>query len=128
MVSVSDKPYPYLYEDKKDFKKKFIEMLDNPIDYNTEELAQHMIWEERISKWFNSWKNVYDLKPMGETEGLQKCVDFIKKKGVTNKFDMMKEFGWGYRVKFNSYRNALRGNKNIKFTKDGYEWIGDDDE
>ena len=42
--------------------------------------------------------------------------------------DMMKEFGWGYRVKFNSYRNALRGNKNIKFTKDGYEWIGDEDE
>ena len=65
---------------------------------------------------------------MSNTEGLQRCVDFIKKRGCTNKFEMMNEFGWGYRVKFNSYRNALRNNKDIKFTKDGYEWIGDNDE
>ena len=87
-----------------------------------------MVWEERISKWFNNWENVFDLKPMGDTEGLQKCVDFIKKKGVTNKHEMMTEFGWGYRVKFNNYRNALREMDEIKFTKDGYEWIGDNDE
>ena len=41
---------------------------------------------------------------------------------------MMTEFGWGYRVKFNNYRNALREMKEIKFTKDGYEWVGDNDE
>ena len=40
----------------------------------------------------------------------------------------MTEFGWGYRVKFNNYRNALREMDEIKFTKDGYEWIGDNDE
>ena len=85
-----------------------------------------MVWEERISKWFNNGgKDVFDLKPMGDTEGLKKLVDFIKKKGVTTKHEMMNEFGWGYRVKFNNYRNALREMDEIKFTKDGYEWIGD---
>ena len=109
----------------KPFKKKFKEMLDNPIEYDTENVAKHMVWEERISKWFNNWENVFDLKPMGDTEGLQKCVDFIKKKGVTTKHEMITEFGWGYRVKFNNYRNALREMDEIKFTKDGYEWVGD---
>ena len=42
-----------------------------------------------------------------------------KKKGHTNKFEILNEFGGGYRVKFNSYRNALREMKEIKFTKDG---------
>jgi hypothetical protein len=108
--------------------KKFEEMLDNPIEYNTEDIAKHMIWEERISKWFNGWKDVFNLKPMSETEGLKRLVEFIKKKGKTNKFEIMNEFQWGYRVKFNNYRNALREIKEIKFTKDGYEWIGDNDE
>ena len=89
-------------------------MLDNPIDYNTENLAKHMIWEQRISKWFDGWKNVFNLKPMGDTEGLQRCVDFIKKKRVTNKYEICKEFGWGYRVKFNNYRNAMRKMKEIQ--------------
>ncbi len=124
MTSVADNPYPYLYDDKEDFVKKFEEMLDNPIEYNTEEVAKHMIWEERISKWFNGWKDVFNLKPMSETEGLKKLVNFIKKKGRTTKFEIMNEFKWGYRVKFNNYRNALREMKEIKFTKDGYEWVG----
>ena len=67
---------------------------------------------------------MFNLKPMSETEGLKKLVNFIKKKGRTTKFEIMNEFQWGYRVKFNNYRNALREMKEIKFTKDGYEWVG----
>ena len=117
MIDVADEPYPYLYDDKEDFIKRFEEMLDNPIEYDTENVAKHMIWEERISKWFNSWKDVYKLKPMSQTKGLKRLVDFIKKKGHTNKFEIMNEFGWGYRVKFNSYRNALREMKVLDLTK-----------
>ena len=40
MTSVADNPYPYLYEDREDFVKKFEEMLDNPIEYNTEDIAK----------------------------------------------------------------------------------------
>ena len=32
--------------------------------------------------------------------------------------------GWGVRIKWNTYRNALREVPEIKFTKNGYEWIG----
>ena len=59
MVSVSSKPYPYLYNNRKDFIDKFNEMLDNPIDYDTSELAKNMKWQERIEKWFDGWKNVF---------------------------------------------------------------------
>ena len=55
-------------------------MLDNPITYDTTNLAENMVWEERIAKWFNGWKNVFDLKSVGETESLKKIRKFIKRK------------------------------------------------
>jgi hypothetical protein len=51
-------------------------------------------------------------------------LDFIKDKKVTNKFDILEYMGWGVRVKWSGYRNALREMPEIKFTKGGYEWIG----
>ena len=123
MVSVSSKPYPYLYNNRKDFIDKFNEMLDNPIDYDTSELAKNMKWQERIEKWFDGWKNVFELKGMNETESLLKIRDFIKSKSFVTKFDILEYMGWGVRIKFTGYRNALRNMDNIRFTKNGYEWI-----
>ena len=37
MTSVDKNPYPYLYDDRK-LLKKFNEMLDNPITYDTSDL------------------------------------------------------------------------------------------
>jgi hypothetical protein len=99
-------------------------MLDNPIEYDTTEIAKNMVWNERIAKWFNGWDSVFELKTMQETESLLKIKDFIKDKKVTNKFDILEYMGWGVRVKWSGYRNALREMPEIKFTKGGYEWIG----
>ena len=46
-----------------------------------------------------------------------------RKENNTDSIDILKEFNWGVRVKWTPYRNALRDNKNIRFTKKGYEWV-----
>jgi len=122
MTSVVKDPYPFLYDNRKDFKNKFKAMLDNPIDYDTTTLAKNMLWEERISKWFSNWENVFDLKDMRETESVLKIRDFIKRKGFVTKKQITDYLGWGVRIKFSGYRNALRKYDEIKFTKNGYEW------
>jgi glycosyltransferase involved in cell wall biosynthesis len=124
MVSVASTPYPYLYDGKADFIKRFNEMLDNPIEYDTTELAKNMLWDETISKWFGGWDKVFDLKPIGDTESLQKIKDFIKDKLFASKKDILEYFNWGVRIVWTNYRNALRNDDNIKLTKNGYEWVG----
>jgi hypothetical protein len=125
MTSVAKNPYPYLYDGRNDFIKRFNEMLDNPITYDTSDLAENMIWEERISNWFGGWKNVFKLDSISETESVLKIRDFIKDKGFVTKKNILDYLGWGVRIKFSPYRNALRKYKEIKFTKYGYEYIGE---
>ena len=60
---------------------------------------------------------------MNETESLLKIRDFIKSKSFVTKFDILEHMGWGVRIKYSGYRNALRNMDNIRFTKNGYEWI-----
>ena len=69
-------------------------------------------------------KNVFDLKSVSETESLKKIKKFIKRNSFVTKRDILEHMGWGVRIKFNGYRNALRKDKDIKFTKYGYEWVG----
>ena len=47
---------------------------------------------------------------------------FIKNKGFVTKKQITDYLGWGVRIKFSGYRNALRKYDEIKFTKNGYEW------
>ena len=83
-----------------------------------------MLWDERISKWFNNWDGVFDLKEMQETESLLKIKDYIQQKKFVTKKDILEYMGWGVRIKWSGYRNTLRTYPEIKFTKNGYEWIG----
>ena len=124
MTSVVKDPYPYLYNNRNDFKAKFNNMLDNEIDYDTTTLAKNMIWEQRISNWFGGWKDVFNLETMKETEAVVTIRDFIKKKGFVTKRQILEHLGWGVRIKWSGYRNALRMYPEIKFTKSGYEWRG----
>ena len=122
MTSVVKDPYPFLYDNRKDFKAKFNNMLDNEINYDTTTLAENMIWEERISKWFGGWNDVFNLDTMKETEAVIAIRDFIKKKGFVTKREILDNLGWGVRIKWSGYRNALRRYPEIRFTKYGYEW------
>ena len=83
-------------------------------------------------KWGNAIKQfnnmldeiIYNLPTIKEdTDSYKKIVDFVQKKKSVNKKDILEELGWGVRISFSSYRNKLRKNSNIKFTKDRYEVI-----
>lgn len=58
-----------------------------------------------------------------ETESYKKIVSFIKRNKCVSKKKILEHMNWGVRIKFTPYRNMLRANKNIKFTKYGYEYI-----
>jgi hypothetical protein len=72
-------------------------------------------------KWFGNWKQIEDLKPMSDTESYKRILDFIHKKKSVSKKDILEYMNWGVRISFNEYRNRLRNEPTIKFTKDRYE-------
>jgi len=116
--------YPYLYDNKEDFIKKFNEMLDNDQYIDTKDIAKSMIWENRIEHWFGGWDNVFNLKAMSDTDGVKKVTSLIRNHKYISKKDLLDKLGWGVHIKWTGYRNKLRENPDIKFTKHGYEWVG----
>ena len=78
-------------------------------------------WSERVNKWFDGWKHIEDLKPMSDTESYKRILDFIHKKKSVSKKDILEHLNWGVRISFSEYRNRLRLEDTIKFTKDRYE-------
>ena len=58
-----------------------------------------------------------------DTESYNKIVDFIHKKKSVTKKQILDYLGWGVRISFSGYRNRLRKESTIKFTKNRYEVI-----
>ena len=102
----------------------FYSMLDEDTQYDTTQIAKDMLWDERISKWFNNWETVFEPeRVMGELDGLIKIKQFIKQSKFATKKNILEYMNWGVQIKWTPYRNALRLCTNIKLTKNGYEWI-----
>jgi len=115
--------YPYMYKGKEEFIQKFNEMLDEGEQYDTSAIAECMLWENQIDDWFGKWDGIFDGKEIN-SEATDTIVSLIKKNRFMTKFEILKEMGnWGVRIKWTPYRNALRNNPNIRFTKYGYEWV-----
>ena len=116
--------YPYLYDNREEFISKFNSMLDEDTQYDTTQIAKDMLWDERISKWFNNWETVFEPeRVMGELDGLIKIKQFTKQSKFATKKNILEYMNWGVQIKWTPYRNASRLCTNIKFTKNGYEWI-----
>ena len=72
---------------------------------------------------FDDWKQLDDLKVIQDTDGYQRILKFINRKKSVSKKDILEHLGWGVRVGWSSYRNRLRAESTIKFTKNRYEVI-----
>ena len=58
-----------------------------------------------------------------DTDTYKRVVDFVHKKKSVSKSDILNFLNWGVRISFSGYRNRLRNEPTIKFTKDRYEVI-----
>jgi hypothetical protein len=121
--------YPLLYKDGNDFLEKIEQVLnsdfvrDVAVVYLKKEIEDFK-WENRVPKWFNNWNF---LRPdsfamIGDTsESYKRIVDYIHKENSVTKKDILEHMGWGVRISFSAYRNKLREEPTIRFTKDRYE-------
>ena len=118
--------YPLLYKGSDGFKSTIEYMLDEP---KAREEANNYLapklndfrWSERVLKWFDDWKYFDELKVMSDTDSYKKIVDHIHKKKSVSKKELLDYMGWGVRISFSEYRNRLRLEDTIKFTKNRYE-------
>lgn len=115
--------YPYLFSDRAEFIKKFNEMLDADTFIDTKQIAEGMVWDSRIEKWFGGWDNVFNLPSIGDSEAFTRILEIIEENKFISKRKLITKLGWGVQMKWSRYRNKLREHKNIKLTKHGYEWI-----
>jgi len=118
--------YPLLYSGANEFKSVIEGMLDNPYLRDTanaylEPKLEGFRWSERVNKWFDGWKHLEELKPMSDTDSYKRILKFIHKKKSVSKKDILEHLNWGVRISFSEYRNRLRLEDTIKFTKDRYE-------
>jgi glycosyltransferase involved in cell wall biosynthesis len=122
--------YPLLYKanNAQSFKDTIESMLDNPTARDgankyLEPKLEGFRWSERVLKWFDGWKHIEKLKPMSDTESYKRILDFIHTKKSVSKKDILEHLNWGVRISFSEYRNRLRLEDTIKFTKNRYEVI-----
>jgi glycosyltransferase involved in cell wall biosynthesis len=79
-------------------------------------------WESAINQFNDMLNETIDNLPMiGETDSYKRILDFIHKKKSVSKEDILDYLNWGVRISFTSYRNRLRQEPTIKFTKNRYE-------
>ena len=118
------------YKDEDEFFIKINNILD---DDSTREY-----WSDKSLERFNKCKWENAIKPFNDminetiddlptlnsdTDTYKRVVDFIHKKGSVSKADILNFLNWGVRISFSGYRNRLRNEPTIKFTKNRYEVI-----
>ena len=116
------------YANEKAFMSKLESLLDNDDTHRTySNMALKRFegskWEKAINHFNDMFNVAIDNAPMlkEDTESYNKIVDFIHKKKSVTKKQILEHLGWGVRISYSGYRNRLRSNPTIKFTKNRYE-------
>ena len=118
------------YSNEDDFNNKINKILDD--DEYREDWSKRSLerfekgkWENAILKFNNMLNKTIDMLPTikEDTDSYNKIVKFIKTKKSVSKKDILEHLGWGVRISFTGYRNKLRKDSIIKFTKNRYEVI-----
>ena len=82
-------------------------------------------WEKSIHQFNDMFDEAIKRLPVlkEDTDSYNRIVDFIHRKKSVTKKEILDYLGWGVRIKFSSYRNRLRFEPTIRFTKNRYEVI-----
>ena len=90
-------------------------------------IVKKMGWNKQVKNWMD-WDELLNpttFPMVGEdTKTYKNVLALIKKRGRVSKKQLIGELNWGKQFKFGRYRNRLRLDDKIRFTNDGYEWIG----
>ena len=118
------------YKDGGEFFKKINNILDDDNDRKywsdkSLERFEQGKWETAINQFNDMLNDTIDKLPIikNETDSYKRILDFIHKKKSVSKEDILDYLNWGVRISFTSYRNRLRNESTIKFTKNRYEVI-----
>ena len=116
------------YNDSQTFIATLNHLLDNKNDrdnWSKKSLLrfERGKWENAIKPFNNMINETINNLPTlkSDTDTYKKVVDFIHKRGSASKADILNFLNWGVRISFSGYRNRLRKESTIKFTKDRYE-------
>ena len=115
------------YDGGDEFFGKINNLLDNKNlrnDWSNKSLErfEQGKWETAINQFDNMLnETISNLPTIGETDSYKRILDFIHKKKSVSKEEILDYLNWGVRISFTSYRNRLRNESTIKFTKDRYE-------
>jgi len=116
------------YEDGKDLLVKINNLLD--VEDLRDEWSEKSLkrfekgkWEKAITQFNNMINETIDKIPTlkNDTDTYKKVMNFIHRKGSVSKNDILDFLEWGVRISFSGYRNRLRKEPTIKFTKNRYE-------
>ena len=82
-------------------------------------------WEKAIIQFNNMIDETISKLPTlkNDTDTYKKVVNFVHRKKSVSKSDILNFLNWGVRISFSGYRNRLRNESTIRFTKDRYEVI-----
>ena len=116
------------FNDDDEFMKEMNKMLDdenhrNEYSEKSKEIANENTWKKTIISYnkhfIEAEKKLNVLKD--KTDSYKKIFKFIHDKKSVSKSDILEYMGWGIRISFDGYRNLLRKEPTIKFTKNRYE-------
>jgi glycosyltransferase involved in cell wall biosynthesis len=117
------------YKDDETFLLNVNTLFDNAhvrLEYSNQSIErfQKMLWSKAIIPFNEMFQETFDqlTKLKEKTDSYKEIVDFIKKNGSVSKNDILEHMGWGIRITFSSYRNKLREEESIVFTKNRYEY------
>lgn len=119
--------YPLLYETKEEFVNHIKSLLDNPelreqiVNDYVRPIANTLLWESRIPKWFNNWEILESFDGGKSTDSFDKVKSYIMSRGSATKKQLIEVLGWGKTFSFMKYRCLLRDDPDIIMTEWGYK-------
>ena len=126
--------YDLIYKngDIGDFLTKVESILDdtkyrNKVVKSLESRMKKMMWSKQIKEWID-WQDLFNPEKYQmcgiDTKGYEDARSIIESRNSVSQRQLIQELRWGVNFKFSRVRNRLRLDKNIRFIKDGYEWVG----